>query len=99
MIDPDKAYDQHRQDCADDGICHFCEGAGDCPRCCVECPNCGEVALPKKGGECIQCRIESWFTTSTCQHQYQLVGHPEFGKCVLCGEWNLYLKKTEDKEK
>lgn len=31
-MDSDKAYDQHRQDCADKGICHFCEGYG-CPRC------------------------------------------------------------------
>ncbi len=25
MKDPDRAYDEHRQDCTDAGICHFCE--------------------------------------------------------------------------
>lgn len=34
MKDPDTAYDQHRQDCVDEGVCHFCEGEG-CPRCYV----------------------------------------------------------------
>ena len=32
MNDPDRAYDEHRQECCDNGICHFCEGEG-CPRC------------------------------------------------------------------
>ena len=31
-VDEDTAYDEYRQRCADDGICHICEGEG-CLRC------------------------------------------------------------------